>query len=133
MTIFSPLPEKLNASFWMFKGSYVWAYISDLNAKPEDPAAAVQRQAIHEYCDKYRLKLGNTFADILKLKKGDDLRHDWFYLMAEAIKDKTTIRPEAILIYKPIIFSRADPGDMLAKSLKNRKIILHSITIEEKK
>lgn len=133
MTIFSPLPEKLNAGFWILKGSNVWAYINDLNAKPEDPTSAIQSQAIHEYCNKYRLKLENTFADVLKLKSYDNPCHDYFYFMAEAIKDKSILRPEAILIYKSIIFSRADPGDMLAKALKNRKIILHSITIEEKK
>jgi hypothetical protein len=133
MTIFSPLPPKLNTGFFIFKGSTVWIYINDLNAKPEDPTAAVQIQAAREYCDKYRLKLENTFADVLKTKHYDNPRHDYFYFMAEAIKDKTTIRPEAILIYKPIIFSRADTGDILAKALKNRKIILHSITIEEKK
>lgn len=129
MTNFSPLPEKLESGFWIFKGSLVWAYVSDFNAKPEDPGEAEQVRAIREYCALHKLKLQNIFADLLRRQLKPEPFRDQFFVLMDSVKRRDIERPEAILIYKPVIFSRADfTGNVQAKALKSRGIILHSIT-----
>lgn len=131
MTDFSPLPEKLNAGFWIFKGSLVWAYVSDFNAKPEDPGPEEQARAIREYCRLHKLNLQNIFADTMRVQASRPAPiRDMFFSMMDGIKRKDIERPEAILIYKPIIFERADSsGKDHSKAIKNRNIFLHSITV----